>query len=93
MMYNQLVQIMMKTLSNLMKICENEGNVENMKREEGRHSEKIDCMRSWKSTSHPTTRIPKSCSCSSQKPRVQWISEAESGIINPLVSKQPEKKI
>ena len=40
---------------------------------------------------YPTTRIPDSC-CSSQKPRLQWISETESGIIDPLVSKRPEKK-
>ena len=37
-------------------------------------------------------RTPNSCSsCSSQKSHVQWISETESGIIDPLVSKRPEK--
>ena len=37
-------------------------------------------------------RTPNSCSsCSSQKSHVQWISETESGIIDPLVSKRPKK--
>ena len=40
------------------------------------------------------TRISNSCcSSSSQKPRVQWILKTESGIIDPLVSKQPGKKL
>ena len=42
--------------------------------------------------SNPTTRIPNSCtSCCVKKPSSADISETESGIIDPLVSKQPEK--
>ena len=45
------------------------------------------------STTNPTTRIPNSscCCCSSQKAPHPDISETESGIIDPLVSKRPEK--
>ena len=38
---------------------------------------------------YPTTRIPNSCS--SQKPSSAAISETESGIKDPLVSKRPKK--
>ena len=43
---------------------------------------------------NPTTRIPNSSWSSSRKsgsPRVQWISGTERAIIDPLVSKPPEK--
>ena len=45
---------------------------------------------------HPTTRIPNSsfcCCCTSQKPSHGDISGTESGIIDPLVSKRPEKSL
>ena len=39
----------------------------------------------------PSTRIPNSSSCTSQKASHPDISETKSGIIDPLVSKRPEK--